>query len=715
MRLEKLEAEQKQADARTVAELGRSVGELRALGEVTRAVTSTLDLQTVLTTIVAKAAQLSGTEAGAIYVFDEAIREFRLRATYGMNEELIAAITDQHASISESLGEAAEQGEPVQIADLQNEPPSKIHDILMKAGYRARLLVPLVRSGETVGALVVRRMEPGEFPMSTIELVKTFAAQSVLAIQNANLFSEIEVKSRQLAAARDAADEANRTKSGFLANMSHELRTPLNAIIGVTEMLQEDARDLKRDDEIEPLDRVVRAARHLLALINDILDLSKIEAGRMELHVESFSVTQTIDDVVKTVETLAAKNANRVVTDCSPALEPMQADQMRVRQALLNLLSNANKFTERGTITIKARQQDEDGRSWITIAVTDSGIGMTAEQMGKLFQEFSQADSSTTRKYGGTGLGLAISRRFCQMMGGDISVESEPGRGSTFTMRLPRIMGPVQNVAAAQDGSARSPSAAPLDAPLILVVDDDRTVREVIKRFLERAGYAVVTASGGHEGLRLARDLGPAAITLDVMMPDLDGWTVLAAIKGDPELANIPVILMTIVDEKNRGYSLGACDYLVKPVNRDKLTEVLRNICGSVGGHVLVIDDDDTVRRGMRLALEPAGWKVTEAENGQIALDRLAATRPDAIILDLMMPEMDGFEFLEELRRRADWRDTPVVVVTGRDLTEDDRRRLNGAVERIIQKTERDAMLHELHGELSKCIARRHVEATAEA
>jgi signal transduction histidine kinase/FixJ family two-component response regulator len=400
-----------------------------------------------------------------------------------------------------------------------------------------------------------------------------------------------------LTAARDAADEANRTKSGFLANMSHELRTPLNAIIGVTEMLQEDARDLKRDDEIEPLDRVVRAARHLLALINDILDLSKIEAGRMELHVESFSVTQTIDDVVKTVETLTAKNANRIVTDCSPALEPMQADQMRVRQALLNLLSNANKFTERGTITIKARQQDEDGQSWITIAVTDSGIGMTAEQMGKLFQDFSQADSSTTRKYGGTGLGLAISRRFCQMMGGDISVESEPGRGSTFTIRLPRIIGRVQDIAAAQDGSVRSPSVTPLDAPLILVVDDDQTVREVIKRFLEPAGYAVVTASGGREGLRLARDLRPAAITLDVMMPDLDGWTVLAAIKGDPELANIPVILMTIVDEKNRGYSLGACDYLVKPVNRDKLAEVLRNICGSVGGHVLVIDDDDTAAR----------------------------------------------------------------------------------------------------------------------
>jgi signal transduction histidine kinase/CheY-like chemotaxis protein len=518
-----------------------------------------------------------------------------------------------------------------------------------------------------------------------------------------------------LTAARDAADEANRTKSGFLANMSHELRTPLNAIIGVTEMLQEDARDLKRDDEIEPLERVLGAGRHLLTLINDILDLSKIEAGRMELHVESFSVTQLIGDAVKTVETLAAKNANRVVTDCSPALEPMQADQMRVRQALLNLLSNANKFTERGTITINARQQIENGQSWITIAVTDSGIGMTAEQMGKLFQEFSQADSSMTRKYGGTGLGLAISRRFCQMMGGDILVESELGRGSTFTMRLPRIMGRVQDVAAAQDGSARSPSAASLDAPLILVVDDDQTVREVIKRFLERVGYAVVTASGGQEGLRLARNLRPAAITLDVMMPDLDGWTVLTAIKGDPELASIPVILMTIVDEKNRGYSLGAYEYLVKPINRDKLAEVLRNVCGSVGGHVLVIDDDDTVRRGMRLALEPAGWKVTDAENGQIALDRLAATRPDAIILDLMMPEMDGFEFLEELRRRAEWRDIPVVVVTGRDLTEEDRSRLNGAVERIIQKIDRDTMLQELHGELSKCIARRRVETMAEA
>jgi adenylate cyclase len=519
---------------------------------------------------------------------------------------------------------------------------------------------------------------------------------------------------QKLELARDQAMQATQTKSHFLANMSHELRTPLNAIIGVTEILQEDARDLKRDDEVEPLDRVLRAARHLLALINDILDLSKIEAGRMELHLETFSLASLMADVVKTMDPLAAKNANQIVLDCSPALEPMHADQMRVRQALLNLITNANKFTERGTIKITAQPQ-ADNPQRIMIAVADTGIGMTAEQMGKLFQDFSQADSSTTRKYGGTGLGLAISRRFCQMMGGDISVESELGLGSTFTIDLPKIVGSRLDAVAAPATSVRSPSAAPLEAPLILVVDDDPTVREVIGRFLERAGFSVVTANGGHEGLRLARELRPAAMTLDVMMPDLDGWTVLAAIKGDPLLAEIPVVLVTIVDEKKRGYSLGASDYLVKPVDRRKLTELLRSICGPVAGHVLVVDDEDTVRRAMRLALESAGWQVTEAENGRRALDCFAMARPDVVILDLMMPEMDGFEFLEELRNRTDSRNVPIVVVTSRDLTEDDRSRLNGGVERIIQKTERDAMLRELHVELARCITRRRSEVTAEA
>ena len=428
-----------EVQARTT-ELARSVEELRALGAVSQAVGSTLDLPVVLDTIVAKATQISGTEAGAIYVLDERQREFQLRATYGMSEELIAAVRNMHAEISEAVGLLTETHKPSQQADLRDLPSTPANDTILRAGYRARLVVPLMRFGDVVGALVVRRKAPGEFPPNIVELLETFAAQSALAIQNARLFTEIGEKSRQL-------EIASQHKSQFLANMSHELRTPLNAIIGVSEMLREDAEALKQD--LEPLDRVLGAARHLLALINDILDLSKIEAGRMELQLEPFALTPLIADVVKTIEPMAAKNANQVAVHCDAAIGTLHADQMRLRQALLNLMSNANKFTDHGTITIDGQQGQEDGRDWVTISVADTGIGMTPEQMGKLFQEFSQASSGTASKYGGTGLGLAISRRFCQMMGGDITVESEVGRGSTFTIRLPRIVEALKEVVAA--------------------------------------------------------------------------------------------------------------------------------------------------------------------------------------------------------------------------------------------------------------------------
>jgi signal transduction histidine kinase len=312
-------------------------------------------------------------------------------------------------------------------------------DLVRAARYRSVLSVPMLRDGQSLGAITVVGAAPNAFTKRQIALLSTFADQAIIAIENVRLFDEIQDKSRQLA-------EASEHKSQFLANMSHELRTPLNAIIGVTEMLREDAEALKQDTE--PLDRVLGAGRHLLALINDILDLSKIEAGRMELHLETFPLAPVIEDVAKTIESMATKNGNRLVVDCAANLGTIHADQTRVRQSLLNLANNANKFTEKGTVTIAAHQGQDNGRDWISLAVTDTGIGMTPEQMGKLFQEFSQASSSTASKYGGTGLGLVISRRFCQMMGGDITVASEPGRGSTFTIRLPRIVDTPKEVVA---------------------------------------------------------------------------------------------------------------------------------------------------------------------------------------------------------------------------------------------------------------------------
>jgi GAF domain-containing protein/CheY-like chemotaxis protein len=690
--------------ARTEA-LTRSVTELQALGEVSQALSSTLDLESVLNTIVSRATQIAGTDGGSVYEYDEGGEAFHLRATDNLDAEVVAMARHTPVPRGEGvLGRMAATREPVQIADIGADGAyhSPLRDVLLRSGTRALMAVPLLRENVLIGGLTVNKKTPGAFSPAVIELLKTFASQSAVAIQNARLFREIGDKSRQL-------EMADRHKSEFLANMSHELRTPLNAIIGYSEMLQEDATELGAEQFTEDLGRINAAGKHLLELINAVLDLSKIEAGKMELYLETFDVGGLVRDIAAVIQPLAAKNANRLELRGPDEAGTMRADQTKVRQALFNLLSNACKFTDRGTVSLVVSRETVEGREMVVFRVSDTGIGMTSEQLGRLFEAFSQADAATTRRYGGTGLGLALSRRLCRMMGGDVSVESESRRGSTFTIRLPAVVAEV-----AEPPRAAATGPAPLDSPgvpTVLVIDDEAAVRDLMQRFLTREGFRVVTAAAGEEGLRRARELRPDAITLDVMMPGMDGWAVLSALKADVAVADIPVIMLTIVDDKNLGYALGAADYLTKPIDRERLVTVLEKHRRDLP--VLVVDDDAGQRQLLRRMLEPEGFTVVEAENGRVALTRLQEIRPTVILLDLMMPEMDGFEFVAECRLRESWRAIPIVVVTAKDLSPADRERLNGHVQKILQKgaSDRDELLAEVRELVATRVAGRRARA----
>jgi signal transduction histidine kinase/CheY-like chemotaxis protein len=489
------------------------------------------------------------------------------------------------------------------------------------------------------------------------------------------LAANVNRTSEQLGDLYRQLELASEHKSAFLASMSHELRTPLNAIIGYSEMLHETAQDEAQEEFLPDLVKIRDAGRHLLGLINDILDLSKIEAGKMELYFEEVDLADLAEEVRAIVEPLAAVNENHLEIVCPAALGTLHTDRTKLKQSLLNLLSNASKFTHQGRVALTVRAAAGE----ISFIVSDTGIGMTEEQQSRLFQAFSQADASTTRRYGGTGLGLAISKHFCEMLGGTIAVESSPGRGSIFTITLPDRGHAVLSPAVALPEGAEH-------APLVMVVDDDPNARDLLAATVRREGYRVVEATDGQSALALAREWRPDMVTLDVLMPRIDGWGVLTALKSDPELAEIPVLIVTVLEDRGIAVSLGAAEFLTKPVDRARLAATIRqHVYG--GGVVLVVDDEAESRSLARRHLDKLGWGVAEATDGDGALVWLAQhPRPAMILLDLVMPGMNGFGFLEEIARHAEWRGIPIVILTAMPLGAAERELLAGRAREVIAK-----------------------------
>ncbi|MDQ3945845.1 MAG: response regulator [Actinomycetota bacterium] len=587
-------------------------------------------------------------------------------------------------------GRVLAEGRPAWVADIAAELNFPRREAADAAGLRAGMAFPVLVGREMAGVLEFFSRQTEEPDEAVLALMGDVGTQIGRVIERARAEDALQ-------AAKEAAEVASQAKSTFLASMSHELRTPLNAIIGYSEMLEEDAADAGQDDFLPDLAKIRSAGRHLLGVINDILDLSKIEAGKTELYLETFAVASLVEEVAATLRPAVESKGNRLQVLTAEGLGEMHADLTKVRQTLLNLVSNAAKFTEDGTVTVSARREDgAEGGDAIVFEVTDTGIGIAPEHMDRLFQAFSQAESSTTRRFGGTGLGLAISRSFCQMMGGDITVASEEGQGSTFTVRLPAVVTePEPPMALREIEGQLTPPVIEAPAPVspgpgpsgaaVLVIEDDPDVRRLLEGVLTDEGYRVVTATGTGDGLRLARELHPDAITLDLELPGLEGWSLLSTLKSDPELGEVPIVVLIVAGD-HAAAPLGATDYLTKPVDRDRLAAVLRRYCVDHQAPVLVVDDDPATREMLRRMLEREGFPVTEAADGRAGLERVGEHRPSLVLLDLLMPGMDGFGFLAELQVRPEWRAIPVVVVTAKDLSAEEQAMLSGRVAEVLRK-----------------------------
>ncbi len=647
-------------------ELARKVEQLEALREVGEVVSSSLDLEQVLATIVTHAVHLSGTDGGSLLEFDEEDQVFRVLTAHGTTEELLDRLRETRIDLHGTLvGRAALEGRPQQEPDLTDahlDPHlARLHD----AGWRSVVAAPMLREGRILGSLVVRRRTPGPFSAETCDLLQTFASQSALAILNARLFSELERKSVELEA-------AGRHKSEFLASMSHELRTPLNAVIGFSEVLLERMVGDLTERQEEYLRDIWSSGKHLLELLNDILDLSKVEAGRMRLESSAFLVEEALESGLTMMRERALAKGVTLVLDVASDVGVVETDELRFKQVVLNLVSNAVKFTPTGgEVAVRAVRSGRD----LVVTVVDTGVGVAPQDRERIFESFQQGGRAAGRQEG-TGLGLTLSKRIVALLGGRMWLESEVGVGSTFGFSVP-----AGHPAAGGDAPAGS-------GPLVVLVEDDRRSLELLTLYLEGAGLRVVAVQDGRAGLEAVRRLRPAAVVLDIRIPGIDGWEVLAALKLDPATASIPVIVVSMLDERGRGFALGAAEYLVKPAGRDDVLAAVRRtgLLGDGDRVLLAVDDDPAVLELVSTVMGAAGWSVLTAQDGETGLELARSRQPSVVLLDLLMPGMDGFAVADALRADPATSGIPVVILTAKAMTPGDKDRLHGRIAHVAQK-----------------------------
>jgi len=653
---------------RLIEETQRRAEQLQTAAEIARDTTSaSLELDTLLNRAVNLIRERFGYYHASIFLLDEQGAFVRVRASTGEAGAEMVRRKHRLAVGSQSvIGQTTATGQPVVVNDVTDSTIHRPNPLLPET--RAEVGIPMKIGDQVIGAIDVQSTHPYAFSEDDIQVLQILADQLAVAVENARAYELAQQAVAEM-------QEADRLKSQFLANMSHELRTPLNSIIGFSRVILKGIDGPINEMQEQDLTAIYNAGQHLLTLINDILDLSKIEAGKMELSFEDVNLNDLINSVMSTAKGLVKDKPVELRLEVDPNLPIVHADPVRVRQVLLNLLSNAAKFTEQGSITIKAYPRKGPRGPEVYIAVADTGPGIALEDRAKLFKPFSQVDDSPTRKTGGTGLGLSICRSLVEMHHGVIDVESEVGKGSTFWFTLP-----LQPELRRED--------FPPDARVVLAIEDNPDIVNLYARYLNPEGYQVVPLTDPNRAVERARELRPVAITLDVLMPEKDGWTVLQELKSDPETRHIPVIMCTILAEEEKGFSLGAADYLIKPILADDLVRAIKRLNQDGSIHkVLVVDDDPNDRRLLQKVIEESGdFVVITADGGQQALERLKSEAPDVMVIDLFMPEMDGFTLLETMRADPQWCELPVIVLTGGDLTTEQRARLTEFNHQMMQK-----------------------------